>query len=31
VRYEWFYTPQGRFAISPPIARLNLPDNQNWP
>ncbi len=31
VRYEWFYSPQGRFAISPPIARLNLPDNQNWP
>ena len=31
VRHEWFYTPQGRFAISPPIARLNLPDNQNWP
>ncbi|MDW8106034.1 MAG: prepilin-type N-terminal cleavage/methylation domain-containing protein [Armatimonadota bacterium] len=31
VKYEWFFTPQGRFAISPPISRLNLPDNQNWP
>ena len=31
VRYEWFYSPQGRFAISPAITRLNLPDNQTWP
>lgn len=31
VRYEWFRSPQGRHAISPAIARLNLPDNQNWP
>ncbi|CUU36930.1 MAG: prepilin-type N-terminal cleavage/methylation domain-containing protein [Armatimonadetes bacterium] len=31
VRYEWFRLPQGRHAISPAIARLNLPDNQNWP
>ena len=30
-RYEWFRSPQGRHAISPAIARLNLPDNQNWP
>ncbi|MCS7300447.1 MAG: DUF1559 domain-containing protein [Fimbriimonadales bacterium] len=30
-KHEWLYTPQGRFAISPPISRLNLPDNQNWP
>ncbi|MFQ3610256.1 MAG: prepilin-type N-terminal cleavage/methylation domain-containing protein [Fimbriimonadales bacterium] len=31
VRYEWFYSDKGRFAISPPISRLNLPDSQNWP
>jgi prepilin-type N-terminal cleavage/methylation domain-containing protein/prepilin-type processing-associated H-X9-DG protein len=34
-RYEWFKTYEGRFAISPPMAKLwrdgQLTDDQRWP